>query len=198
MRILIFPLLFWMVYSSPLQVSVAAAVDPVIVSPKAGSVLQGVVAVDGSSDIEGFGSSEISFTYTDDPTSTWFLIQSNSQPVSNDRLVTWDTTVITDGNYVLRLRVTLTDGSTREVLVPDLRVRNYSPVETPTPHPVSPMATMIPTSAATATSYPTPTALSRNPASLTSLDVSDSMIYGGFAAILVFIIIGIYLRFRRK
>jgi hypothetical protein len=198
MRILILPFLFWTFYSSPLQARTAQPGDPVINNPQTGDVLQGVVDVDGSSNIDGFISAEISFAFSDDPTGTWFLLAINNQPVSNNRLGSWDTTVITDGNYILRMRISLADGTAKEVLVSDLRVRNYTPVETETPPPITPEATIIPTRAATVTSYPTPTVLARNPATLTPLEVSASVVYGGSAAILMFIIIGIYLRLRRK
>jgi hypothetical protein len=198
MRTLTFSLIFWMVLTSLHLTQTAQVGDPVIDEPRPGGVLQGVVTITGTSDIAGFVSAEISFTYTDDPTGTWFLIAINEQPVSNHTLVTWDTTVITDGNYVIRLRVNLTDGSIREFLVSDLRVRNYSPVETPTPLPVAPEATPLPTIKPTAMPFPTPTVLPRNPATLAPTDVSASILYGGMAAILTFIFIGIYLWLRRK
>ncbi len=172
--------------------------DPVIVAPRPGDVLQGVVTIAGSSDVTGFVSAEVSFTYADDPTGTWFLIALNSQPVFNDKLAAWDTTVITDGDYVLRLRVYLTDGSSREALVSGLRVRNYTPVETPTPMALAPEAPPLSTITPTATPFPTPTALPRNPAALAPTDVSASILYGGMAAILTFVIVGIYLWLRRK
>ncbi len=198
MRILTIPLVFWMVFGSPVLRQTAQAGNAIIDSPRTGEVLLGVVVVKGSSDISGFESSEISFSFTDDPTGTWFLIAINPQPVADSTLVTWDTTVITDGNYVMRLKINLIDGTTREFLVPDLRVRNYTPVETPTPLPITPEATPIQTSMATLTSFPTPTGLARNPATLAPTDVSSSILYGGVAAILTFIIIGIYLWLRRK
>jgi hypothetical protein len=48
------------------------------------------------------------------------------------------------------------------------------------------------------TPFPTPTALARNPATLVPMDISSSILYGGLAAILMFIIIGLYLWLRRK
>jgi hypothetical protein len=167
-------------------------------SPQAGDALQGVVTVVGSSNLPGFASAQLSFSYIDDPTDTWFLITDLSQPVLDQTLVTWDTTSISDGNYTLRLRVILTDGSTHDVLVPGLRVRNYTPVETPTPAPTVPQATPLPTITQTPTPFPTPTLLPQNPAVLATSDVSFSIIYGGSAAILLFIIIGIYLWLRRN
>ncbi len=187
-----------MVLASPILAQNAQFGDPAIVAPRPGDVLQGVVTVTGSSDVNGFVSAEISFTYADDPTGTWFLVAANGQPVFNDTLAAWDTTVITDGDYVLRLRVFLTDGSTRDAVVSGLRVRNYTPVETPTPVPVAPEATALPTITPTATPFPTPTALPRNPAELAPTDVSVSIFYGGLAAILAFVIVGIALWLRKS
>jgi len=198
MRILACSLFFGMVLASSVLARNAQFGDPVIVSPRPGDVLQGVVTIAGSSDVTGFVSAEVSFTYADDPTGTWFMIAMNSLPVFNDRLATWDTTVITDGDYVLRLRVYLTDGSTREALVSGLRVRNYTTVETPTPMALAPEATPLSTITPTATPFPTPTALPRNPATLAPTDVSASILYGGLAAISFFVIVSIYLWLRRK
>ncbi|HEY5270165.1 MAG TPA: hypothetical protein VII97_07495 [Anaerolineales bacterium] len=198
MRILACSLFFGLVLASPVLARNAQFGDLVIVAPRPGDVLQGVVPIAGSSDVTGFVSAEVAFTYADDPTGTWFLIAVNNQPVFNDMLATWDTTVITDGDYVLRLRVYLTDGSSREAFVSGLRVRNYTPVETTTPIPLAPEATPLPTVTPTTIPFPTPTALPRNPATLAPTDVSASILYGGMAAILTFVIIGIYLWLRRK
>ena len=206
MRILTSFSIMWMVLSIPFMGRTAQVGVATIDSPRPGDVLQGVIAVIGSNDVNGIVSAEISFTYMDDPTGTWFLIANNIQPVSKSTLAIWDTTVITDGNYVLRLRVNLTDGTSQESLVPELRVRNYTAVETPTPSPVdtteatpvTPEATPIPTGTATLELFSTPTALGQNPAILAPVDVTISILYGGLAAILTFIIIGIYLWLRRK
>ena len=191
-------LMFFSILASPVLERTAQFGDPAIIEPRPGDVLQGVVAITGSTDIDGFASAEISFTYTDDPTGTWFLIGKQDQPAFNEPLATWDTTVITDGNYVLRLRVFLTDGSTRNAVVSDLRVRNYSPIETPTSVPLAPEATPLPTVTPTSTPLPTPTSLPVNPASLAPTDVSSSILYGGLAAILVFVVIGVLFWMRRK
>ncbi len=200
MRILacFFSLFFCMQLASPVVAQINQPGDPVILAPRPGDVLQGVVTISGSSDLNGFVSAEVTFTYADDPTGTWFLIGLNNHPVLNDKLATWDTTVITDGNYVLRLRVTLDGGSTRETIVSGLRVRNYNSVETPTPFPTVPEATPVPTSTPTTTPYPTPTVLPLNPATIVPTDVTDSVLYGGLAAISTFVLIGIYLWVRRK
>jgi hypothetical protein len=198
MRILSRSLFFGMVLASSILGRNAQIGDPVIVAPRPGDVLQGAVTIIGTSDVSGFVLAEVSFTYTDDPTGTWFLIAINSQPVFNDILTTWDATVITDGDYILRLSVLLTDGSSRETLVSSLRVRNYTPVETPTPIPLAQEATPLSTFTPTATPFPTPTTLPLNPATLAPKDVSVSILYGGLAAIFTLIIVGIYLWWRRK
>ena len=171
---------------------------PSITAPLPGDVLQGTVAVVGSSDITGFVSAELTFSYVDDPTGTWFLISTLNQPMPNQALATWDTGSITDGNYNLRMRVFLADGTIIDILVPNLRVRNYTPAETPTPAPTVPQATPLPTITLTPMPFPTPTVLPRNPAVLSPTDITSSIIYGGLAACLLFIIVGIYLWLRRN
>ena len=176
---------------------VAAQDGPVILSPGQGEVLQGVVTVKGTSNVTGFLSSELAFAYVGDTTGTWFMIAASSQPVDQNALATWDTTTITDGNYTIRLRVHLADGSSLEFTVPNLRVRNYTPVETATPAPTALSPTLTPTITLTVTPFPPPTALPGNTAILTTVDLSKSIAYGGLAAMLFLILLGIYLRLRR-
>lgn len=170
-----------------------------VASPVAGQVLQGMVTVTGSSAMADFASAEVAFAYPNDPTGTWFLIVRSDQPVTDGILASWDTTLLTDGNYTLRLRVTLADGSTRDVTVPDLRVRNYTPVETATPAPVTGAdTTPIPTAIPTATLFPTPTPLPPNPAEVTPEDMGRSLFYGGLVVSLLFFLVWAYLRMRRN
>jgi len=198
MRILAFSLFLGMFLASAALARNDQPEAAVILVPRPGDVLQGVVTITGSSDVTGFASAEISFAYADDPTGTWFLISANNQPVINDTLAIWDTTVITDGNYVLCLHILLTGGGFRDTLVSGLRVRNYTTVETPTPVPPALEATPLPTITATVTPFSTPTALPRNPAVLSPADVSASILYGGLVAICTFFIVGIYLWLRRR
>ena len=178
--------------------NVAAQGGPILVSPRQGGVLQGVVTITGTTDVPGFVSAEVAFSYAEDITGTWFLIATTNQPVYLDTLATWDTTTITDGNYVLRVRVYLKDGSFLDGMATNLRVRNYTPVETSTPAPIElePTATMSPT--LTVTPFPSPTSLPNNPAVLTTQDVSISIAYGGLAAVFLLIFLGAYLGLRRK
>jgi len=178
--------------------SVAAQAAPVIQSPMQGEVLQGMVTIKGSSDETGFLSSEIDFAYAGDTTGTWFLVSTGSQPVDSDTLATWDTTTITDGNYNLRLRVFLSDGTYLDAITSNLRVRNYTPIETPTPAPTAIQPTLTPTNTLTPTPFPTPTLLPINPAVLTQTEFSTSLAYGGLGAVTLIVILGIYLWLRRK
>jgi hypothetical protein len=198
MRILACSIFFWMVLAAPIPVLHAQPGDPVIIMPRPEEALQGLVQITGSSDVPGFAFSEISFTYAVDSTGTWFLIAADTQPVADGALAIWDTTAISDGEYVLRLRVTLTDGSSHDAIIPGLRVRNYTPVETPTPAPVVPDATSRPTITPTSTPVATPTNLPHNPAELGPMDVSASLLYGGMTAVVIFVIISVYLWLRRK
>jgi hypothetical protein len=171
---------------------------PSFITPQPGDALQGVVTITGTSQVDGFASAEIAFSYTGDPTGTWFRIASDDQPVLNGTLAIWDTTSISDGVYDLRLQVLTADGKTLQAIVSGLRVRNYTPVETPTPTEVIPAATPLPTSTPTPTPFPTPSSLPQNPAVLSTREVSLGIGYGGLAAILLFLVLGLYLRMRRR
>jgi hypothetical protein len=190
-------LLAWSLRAGPVSAQ-APGSQVSILSPQAGGVLQGQVTITGNNNITGFVSAEIFFTYTHDPTDTWFLIASSSQPVTQGMLAVWDTTTITDGLYALRLRVTLGDGSYVDAIVPDLRVRNYTPVETNTPTAVPLESTPVPKATATATPYPTPTALPPNPAALTPLNIYTSLGYGALSVVVIIVLFAFYLRLRNR
>ncbi|NOY99364.1 MAG: hypothetical protein GXP40_09230 [Chloroflexi bacterium] len=173
-----------------------------ITSPRDGEVLQGAVAITGTSAVDGFLSAEIAFAYAGDTTGTWFLIRSSDQPVRDDVLATWDTTTLTDGVYTLRLRVTMRDGAQLDVTTAALRVRNYTPIETPTLVPTTPTAPIDTTAtprpaAATATPYATPTLLPPNDAAITTGEITASLGRGALTIIILFTLFGIILRLRR-
>jgi hypothetical protein len=160
-----------------------------ILAPLPGEPLQGLVAISGSTQVDGFQSAEISFGYQSDPTRTWFLLQQSSAGVAEGELAQWDTTVISDGNYQLRVQVFLSNGQVLESLVEGLRVRNYTPVETSTAPAETPaVENLQPT--ATYTPLPefqpplrTPLILPTNPARLTPPDLRASVLGGvGFVA----------------
>lgn len=178
-----------------------------ISSPSEGQIVRGTVIVSGSVAALGFSSYELSFSYNDDPTQTWFVLTTSSLPVFESELGTWDTTALTDGDYNLRLRVFLLDGTVQETTVSGLRVRNYTAVPTATFTPtataivqfVPPTAQLIAPSVATATlSLPTPTPLPPNPASLQAASISSALGRGAILALLLFLGFGLLLRLRRE
>lgn len=166
--------------------------NPRVDAPLAGDVLQGTVAIIGSTDISGFKSAEVLFAYDADRTGTWFLLHQSSEAVTNGTLANWDTTTITDGNYRLKVVVTLENGSTRETLVEGLRVRNYLPVETQAPVvEATQEPEPVPTLAAAA--LPVPTPLPANPAQVDVKHLKGSLLNGILFAAAGFVLLGVYL-----
>ncbi len=168
---------------------------PVVISPRAGEAVQGRVEISGVTEVDGFQRAEIELRYTNDPKDTWFLLAETDQPVNPGKIADWDTSIITDGNYDLRITVFLKDGNNLSILVSGIRVRNYSPIETPTPSDpgnitdnLSTAATVIPTR----TPRPTQPSFSTNPAVLTQSDLNSSLIRGGIAGLGFFLAFAIY------
>lgn len=179
---------------TPVQVS--------LISPIDGQAVQGKVIIQGNTAVEGFKSAELSFAYSDTPLLTWFLIHTSEQPVTNGILAEWDTSTITDGLYDLQLKVLLENGDVITTNVKKLRVRNYTPIETDTPTPITPTATQVPgdtpVPSATATPTetpvpPTPTALALNPAEVTRADIFLSLGKGALVSLGIFALIGVYI-----
>jgi len=179
----------------------------IVSSPQSNQIVQGVVVVSGTITVLGFSSYELSFSYNDDSTDTWFPLNTSSLPVVEGELGVWDTTVLTDGDYSLRLRVFLLDGSFQDVAVTDLSVRNYTAVPTPTITAtatnvvqfVVPTAQLIILEPGTATpSIATPTPLPPNPASLETPSIASALTRGAVLTILLFLGFGLVLRLRRE
>jgi len=173
-----------------------------ISSPVRGEAVQGSVTISGQSAVAGFSGGDISFAYQEDPTGTWFLIASLEDPVEEAPLVTWDTSLITDGNYTLRLRIQLEDGSVLESLVTGVRVRNYTPVESPILAPENTPAqnlTLVGSSAAPAAplQLPSSTPLPVNPAAVARSELQAALLKGAGAAAAALLILGFYLALRR-
>lgn len=177
-----------------------------ITTPAAGEVLRGQVTVTGSLDVAAFASARLDFAYAANPTDTWFTIQAFSSPVVDSTLATWDTTTITDGDYVLRLRVDFEDGTFQEATVP-IQVGNDAvptptvPPSTPTPEDVT---VFVPTPFLLAASptptevpRPTPTPLPANPASLRQNEIYASLKRGALVILGLFIFAGLMIRIRR-
>lgn len=192
----------------PFLVLLLAAQDslPVaITSPAPGDVLRGQVNIIGSTDAPNFVSAQLDFAYASDQAGTWFPLQTLSQPVFDSPLYTWDTTTISDGDYILRLRVFIADGTVQEVQVPIVLQNDAAPTPTlaPTSTPES-VTVLIPTPFLLAASptptdvpRPTPTALPANPASLNQTEIYASLGRGALVILGVFALAGLIVRFRR-
>lgn len=168
---------------------------PVRVSePRSGEALQGLVEIRGTTDLPGFRLAEVSFGYQEDPTDTWFIIEQSTTPVSKDIIARWDTSMITDGQYRLRVRVEFAGQQEVEFVVTNLRVRNYTPIETSTPDVnqvlvLQPTATMLSDYVLTgATPVPLPT----NPAQLTVDTLRGSALRGMAYVVAGAVLMGIY------
>lgn len=167
----------------------------IVDTPRPGEAVQGQVIIAGNVDLEGFQSYEVSFAYQRDDTNTWFLIGRGDQIVRGGTLATWDTTTITDGQYRIRVRVYLSEGRVAETVVQQVRVRNYTPIETSTPVPQGAVGSQK-TSVANADYTPSRMEVQRtaqsNPLELSSEKLQRSFLVGGMVAIGLFILLGGY------
>jgi hypothetical protein len=176
-----------------------------ISSPVAGEALRGQVNIIGSTNAPNFISAQLDFAYVSDPTGTWFPLQTLPQPVFDSPLFTWDTTLITDGDYILRLRVFGGDSSFQEVTVPVSIQNDAVPTATPAPTATPEEVTvLVPTpfflaSSPTPTDVPrpTPTPLPTNPVSLDSTTILLSLGRGALVLLGMFALAGLILRIRR-
>ena len=180
-----------------------------ILSPQTGQILRGQVEITGNLDLPNFSSAELAFGYSaSDPAdrSAWFIIQTFPQPVKGSAIAVWDTSALTDGDYTLRLRVFFQDGTSQDILISDLKVRNDVPLPTATPTVTSTatplITTPLPTSTrlpdATTLIFPSPVPLPANPASLTVPSLYSTFGRGALIVFVLFVIFSLLLRLRRN
>jgi hypothetical protein len=176
-----------------------------IISPAPDEILRGQVTITGKVDVPSFVSAQLDFAYASNPTNTWFSIQRFSPPLADSTLAAWDTTTITDGDDVLRLRVNFEDGTSQEVTVP-VKIGNEMLPTPPAEPTVTPEAdsVLIPTPFLLAASptptevpRPTPTALPSNPVSLRQTQIYASLGRGALVILGLFALAGIIIRVRR-
>ncbi len=106
-----------------------------IASPAEGQTLTGLVAVSGSADHPEFARWELAYGPDPNPNDAWQPFATGDQPILNGTIGTWNTGVIADGRYALRLRVIRADSNYDEAFVRGLQVSNSAPVGTPTSIP---------------------------------------------------------------
>jgi hypothetical protein len=192
----------------PFLFFVLAAQDspPVAISsPAPNETVRGQVNIIGSTDLPNFVSAQLDFAYAASAVETWFPLQTLSQPVFDSPLYTWDTTAITDGSYILRLRVFAGESSVQEVTVPITVQNDTVPIPTATPTAAPDEVTvLIPTPFLLAASptptelpHPTPSPLPANPVALEQDQIYASLGRGALVILGLFALAGLIVRFRR-
>jgi hypothetical protein len=177
-----------------------------IQSPQAGEAVQGLVQIIGNTTIDGFTSYELAFSFGNDTSETWFMIKHSNIPVNDGVLGEWDTSVLTDGNYNLRLTVNPIDASPIIVFMNSIRVRNYSPIETETPTSTSEVLSTssikstsnIFTSTIPHTPQLTPTPFKKNPAEVNPAQIDLYMQRGAIFALVTLGLLGLYILLRSQ
>lgn len=154
--------LYWQTSADPVPVQAqdTGTAEASITAPASGEQLFGQVTITGTASHPIlFASYTLEYDSLSDPAVQWLLVQPRvSQQVEENVLGVWNTNVIPDGVYQLRLRVALTDGQTIETTVSNLRVINSEPTPIPT-NPAAMGDTALPTPG------PSPTSLIQQPPS---------------------------------
>jgi hypothetical protein len=183
-----------------------------ITSPRDRASVRGLVPIEGRATHSQFQKYEIHYGPEPNPGNQWTPIAGSpfTVPVVQGRLGLWDTTVIPDGIYSLRLRVVRLDGNYDEYVVRGILVSNTRPTETSTPRPAptssgptdtpAPTPTIMiavptvasPTPKPTSTPLPTarPTA-TPEPMDLPFQNISGAACWGAGATLAVFVGIGL-------
>jgi hypothetical protein len=158
------PALWWLVSSSaPLSASSAPIAPPVlqggsrleIASPLPNSEVRGTIQIIGTAIDTSFRYYELHWAPDPPVGDLWTPVQDPvSQQVQDGVLGIWDTTVVPDGLYLIRLRLVRNDDLTLKVEI-RVQVSNATPTPRPTQTPL-PSPTPLP---GTATPGPSPTPL---------------------------------------
>lgn len=111
-------------------------VQAVISTPRDNAPVRGKVSIRGSAMHPNFWKYEIAYAPEPATDQMWVMIgPEHTNQVNNDLLETWDTTLVPDGVYNLRLRVVDITGNYQEYHVRRILVVNTQPTDTPTPPP---------------------------------------------------------------
>jgi hypothetical protein len=190
-----------------------AQVSGQVSSPRDRATVRGLVPIEGSATHTQFQKYEVHYGPEPNPADQWTPVGRSpfTVPVVQGRLALWDTTIIPDGLYSLRLRVVRLDGNYDEYFVRGVQVANTRPTETPTPAATptraeptdtpAPTPTVVigvptvssPTPKPTATPLPTaPPTATPEPLDLPFQNLSDAACWGAGATLAVFAGIGIF------
>jgi hypothetical protein len=129
----------------------------IITDPVSNAVVRGQVQIIGSSDHPSFQFYIIEFSPEPVTGDQWQIIgATRNTPVINGVLETWDTTLIPDGSYTLRLRTVRLDGNYTEAFSQQVVVANTQPLPTDTPLPTQEVEGVVPAGPPTETPTPLP------------------------------------------
>jgi len=163
-----------------------------ITQPSPGSPVEGIVTIQGSANHPSFTSYDLAFAFADDPTGTWFSIGSAATAaVVDGPLGLWDTTGISPGRYVLRLRVFLSTGAVLESQVRDIGLGLPAPALSAAPLSPTPERAL-----STSTPVPAPTA-SPQTASPTRDPVGAALTIGAGMAAAGLLLFGAFIGLQR-
>lgn len=208
----ILPLLLIFLTLAERQAAESAAAQETIppsifmISPREGQALLGVEVIEGKIRGDDFRSGAVRFSYAGGGLRdrTWFYL-ADIEPEVEDSAQTsfrieWDTTQLTDGNYDLRIVAEYEGGSAIYELIQNLRIRNYSPVETLTPAPAQEGTTLefTPTASGTPAPRSTPTPLPVNPAVVASDQLYGTLQVSAITVAGIFFLGMIYWYFRKR
>lgn len=192
--------------------SLAQAPEVRITSPQMNAEVRGKVLINGRTALSGFDYYKVEFGIGPSPADWAIIGEVHKTPVTEGLLETWDTTMLPDGMYSLRLRVVKPDGNYEEHFVPQIKIVNTLPTETPTAT-VSP--TLPPTVAVVATytlvvakptaalAQPTPTPTLARPTRAAASPLGDIKEYGNAVCLgagamgVIFLLVGLILAIRR-
>lgn len=169
-----------------------------ITLPQDNQALQGIVTISIISSLDASNLTTLEFQYFHDTNQTWFLIWEGQLETGLTVETQWDTTTLTDGIYTIRVTVISADGTIYEDEATELRIRNYTPIETETPSPtqtsrqteetILSTKTLMPTKIPPATTTPIPP----NQARLTLGQLGKSLLVGVGISISAIGIFGLY------
>ncbi|MDY7039331.1 MAG: hypothetical protein SVX38_00555 [Chloroflexota bacterium] len=190
----------------------------IITSPQDNAIIRGVVSITGTATHPSFWRYDLFYAPDPNPTGDWIFIEVHENMVNSGPLGTWDTTLVPDGVYQLRLRVIRSDSNYVEYIVHQISIANRQPTETPTPEatptalstptPPPPTPTVVIEQPPTATPRPTSTPYSVGTPRPTPAFDDDSLIgistgglgrsfcYGAGLAVGIFVLLGILVMLR--
>ena len=193
-------------------VSLAQPPEVRITSPQMDAEVRGKVLINGRSALPEFDYYKVEFGIGPNPADWAIVGEIRKTPVTDGLLETWDTTILPDGMYSLRLRVVKPDGNYEEHFVPQIKVVNTVPTEMPTPTvtPTLPPTIVVVETYTVAVTKPTaalaqptatPTLARPTRAAISPLgdieEYGNAILLGAGAAGVIFVLIGLVLAIRR-